>query len=365
MKKLGGILALSLAALVACDPAGLPPGDPVGALGFAVRPGAVQYPAPEASNLVYGGQMTLVPVGDCVLGFLGYPDGNGSHIPPTWRGADGCTRLELDQAPGYGPELAAFAVAAAVPGPDGSVLGLGPWFSRRDRSGAVVRLFQPEPDRRALALARAGRNLVGVGVRENPGGKPQPVVWVSGDEGRTAHEVELPRDRSAFWEPRAIAAEGDRVLVAGSGGAGVRVWASEDAGETWTASELQVRASDLYVTTALRTGGKWLLAGASAAGPLVVTGEPGDWKLEDPAALGDGRIRGGTVDKAGKPVLVGERSEQDSTGSGRSCSVVWTLDAGGWQRGELGCPGSTVSAAVLLQDGRVLLASRRDLWIRP
>ncbi len=364
MKRLGGILALSLAALVACDPGYVPPSDPVGALGFAVHPGAVEHPVPEASSSVYGGMMTLVPVGDCVFGLAGYPDGNGGHIPPTWLGADGCTRLVLDQAPGHGPEGAAFAVAAAVPGPDGSVIGLGPWFSRRDRSGAVVRLFQPQTDRRGVALTRAGRNLVGIGLRETPG-RPQPVAWVSGDEGRTAREVDLPLDRPGYWEPRAIAAEGDRVLVAASAGTGVRVWASADAGETWTVSEVQVRTSDLSVTTVLRTGGKWLLAGVSAAGPLVVTGEPGAWKLEDPAALGDGRIGGGTVDQAGRPVLVGDRRERDWTGSSRPCSVVWTLDAGGWHRGELGCPANSVSAAVRLPDGRVLLASRQDLWIRP
>ncbi|SEC58655.1 hypothetical protein SAMN04489727_4301 [Amycolatopsis tolypomycina] len=365
MRRLGGILALSLAALAACYPGHLPPGDPVGALGFAVRPGAVQHPAPQASSSAYGGRLTLVPAGGCVLGFLRYPDGNGGHVPPTWLGTDGCTRLVLDQVPNQVPEQAAFAVVAAVPGPDGSLIGLGPWFSRRDRSGAVVRLFQPGSGWWARALVRAGRNLVGVGVRDNPGGKAQPVAWVSGDEGRTAHEIELPRDRPAYWEPRAIAAEGDRVLVAGSAGSGARVWASEDAGETWTVSEVPVRASDVVVTTVLRTGGKWLLAGLSAAGPLIVTGEPGNWQLQDHATLGDGRISGGTLDKAGKPVLVGEYAERDRLGSSRTCSVVWTLDATGWQRGELGCPEDPVSAALRLPDGRVLLASRRDLWIRP
>ena len=162
-----------------------------------------------------------------------------------------------------------------------------------------------------------------------------------------------------------MAADGDRVLVAGSAGTAARVWSSGDAGETWRVSDVPVRGSELVVTTALRTGGKWLLAGISAAGPLVVTGEPGDWKLEDPAALGDGRISGGIVDAAGKPVLIGERSEQNWTGSSRPCSIVWTLDAGGWQRGELGCPRDPVSAAVRLADGRVLLASSRTLWIRP
>jgi len=368
MKKLGGILALSLAAVVACDPGDLPPGDPTGALGFVVRPGATQYPSPEGSVSGYEGLMTLVPVGDCVLGFGIYRAGNSARVPATWLGTDGCTRLELDSVPDGGPGQAAtaFPATAAVPGPDGSVIGLDQLFYRRDRSGEVVGLFRPELDRKAVALVRAGRNLVGVGTWEIPGGdRSEPVAWVSGDEGRTAREIGLPHDVPGHWSPRAIAAEGDQVLVAGSSGSDIRVWASSDAGETWTVSALQVRASEPWIGTVLRAGGKWLLAGASAAGPMVVTGEPGDWKLEDPAALGEGRIMGGTVDKAGKPVLIGDRIEQDRTGSSRPCSVVWVLDAGGWQRGELGCPRDVVSAAVSLQDGRVLLASSRDLWIRP
>jgi len=362
MKKLGGVLALSLAAVVACDPAGLPPGEPTGALGFAVRPGAIQHTLPDGSASPR--LMTLVPVGDCVVG-LGGNQVSSDRVPATWLGTDGCTRLALDPPPDGGSEQVdtAFTATAAVPGPDGAVIGLDRGFFRRDRSGAVVRQFQPESGGKGAALVRAGRNLVGVGTREVPG-RYDPVAWVSGDDGRTAHEIALPQDAPGYWSPRAIAADGDQVLVAGSLGAGARVWASGDAGETWTVSEIQVRASDLFVATVLRTGGKWLLAGVSAAGPLVLTGEPGDWKLEDPAALGDGRIVGGTVDKAGEPVLIGERTEQDRTASSRGCSVVWTRGAGGWQRGELGCPRDQVSAAVSLRDGRVLLASSRDLWIR-
>lgn len=114
-----------------------------------------------------------------------------------------------------------------------------------------------------------------------------------------------------------------------------------------------------------RAGGTWLLAGGSAAGAGVVTGEPGDWRLVDRAALGDDRVIGGTIDEAGKPVLIGERIEQDWSASTRPCSVVWALGTDGWQRDELGCPRASVSAAASLPDGRVLLASSRDLWIRP
>lgn len=363
MKKLAGILALSLAAAVACDPGNLPPGEPTGALGFAVRPGATEYPAAEGSVSAYEGLMTLVPVGDCVLGLGTYRTGSSGSVPATWLGRDGCTRLVLGPQPGRGLEQAAtaFEATAAVPGADGAVIGLGQWFYRRDRSGEVVRLFRPEPDRKAAALARAGHTLVGVGTREAAGGS-EPVAWVSGDEGSTAREIGLPSDGPGHWSLQAIAAEGDRVVVAGSSGTSARVWTSGDAGATWTASEVQ---ADFQISTVLRTGGKWLLAGASATGPMVVTGEPGAWKLVDPALLGDGRIIGGTLDKAGKPVLIGERIERDRTASSRACSVVWTLDAGGWQRGELGCPRDQISAAATLPDGRVVLASSHDLWIRP
>ncbi|MFJ9781033.1 hypothetical protein ACIRSS_15700 [Amycolatopsis sp. NPDC101161] len=363
MKKLGAILALSLAAVVACDPGSLPPGEPTGALGFTVRPGAIEYPASDGSVSAYEGLMTLVPVDGCVLGFGSYRTGNSGSVPATWLGGDGCTRLVLGPLPGRGLEQAAtaFAATAAVPGADGAVIGLDQWFYRRDRSGEVVRLFRPELDRKVVALARAGRNLVGVGTRPGPGGA-KPVAWVSGDEGRTAREIELPSDGPGYWSPNAIAAEGAQVLVAGSLGASPLVWASGDAGETWTVSKVQ---SDLQIGTVLRVGGNWLLAGGNAAGAVVMTGAPGNWRLTDPAALGDGRVIGGTVDKAGKPVLIGERIERDSSASSRPCSVVWALGAGGWQRGELGCPRDTVSAAASLPDGRVLLASSRDLWIRP
>ncbi len=262
MKKLGGILALSLAAVVACDPANLPPGDPTSGLGFAVRPGATQYPATDGSVSAYDGLMTLVPLGDCVLGLGTYRTGGTARVPATWLGADGCTRLVLDPVPHGGPEEAAtaFAATAAAPGPDGAVIGLDQWFFRRERSGEVVRLFRPELDRKAVALARAGRNLVGVGTRETPGGTTEPVAWVSGDEGRTAREIGLPHDATG-WTPKAIAAEGDQVLVAGSFGADARVWASGDAGETWTVSEVRVRASELRIGTVLRAGGNGCWAG--------------------------------------------------------------------------------------------------------
>lgn len=354
MKKLGGILVLSMVMLGACTPGQLPPGPPNGALGFVVRPGAVQGQPNTVSP-------TLVPVGDCVFGFG--PDSPGTHrAPGTFRGMDGCTRLVLERV--WQPE-SNFTAVAAVPGSGESMIGIGLSFVRLDRSGELLRGFKLEPDRQAVALARAGRNLVGVGYRDYYGEeRSEPVAWVSGDEGQTAREITLPQDGPGRWSPTAIAADGEQVLVVGSYGGDVRVWASGDAGVTWTVSKVLVRGSDLWFNTALRTGGKWLLAGGSAAGPLVVTGEPGDWTLEDPASLGDGRLNGGTVDKTGRPVLVGERTEEDWSGSRRSCSVVWVLDSG-WQRGELGCPADTVTAAVTLRDGRVLLASNTDLWIRP
>ncbi|MFJ1764748.1 hypothetical protein ACIOD2_30795 [Amycolatopsis sp. NPDC088138] len=145
MKKGGGILALSLAAVVACDPASLPPTEPAGALGFVVHPGATQYPSPDSPAPLFGD---------------GLP-GNGNRVPASWLGADACTRLVLGPVPDGGPKqaAAAFGATAAVAGPDGSVIGLGQeGFSRRDRSGEVVRLFRSEPGRNAVALVRAGRD---------------------------------------------------------------------------------------------------------------------------------------------------------------------------------------------------------------
>jgi hypothetical protein len=42
---------------------------------------------------------------------------------------------------------------------------------------------------------------------------------VSGDEGRTAREIELLNDAPGYWAPTAVAAEGAQILVAGSFGA--------------------------------------------------------------------------------------------------------------------------------------------------
>lgn len=348
MRKLWGLLTLLLVA--ACVPGQLPPGEPAGALGFAARPGAALISSASVSPV-------LVPVGDCVFGF----DLDGSErVASTRQGADGCTRLEADRTRKPSDPYDAIA---AVPGPGGSVLGIGQSFVRWDPSGEITRLFPLGPDRRAAALARVGRNVIGVGYREFTGEERSvPVAWVSEDEGRSAREVVLPQDRPGRWAPRAIASDGDQVLVAGALGADVRVWASGDAGATWTVSPVQVRTGDPWLSTVLRVAGKWLLAGGSSAGALVMTGGPGAW---EPVSLGEGRILGGTVDKAGDAVLFGDRTEWNrSQTSNRSCAVVW-VSGGGWQRGELGCPAEGITAAVTIRDGRVLLASNRDLWIRP
>ncbi|RSN25171.1 hypothetical protein DMC63_03195 [Streptomyces sp. WAC 05977] len=270
--------------------------------------------------------------------------------------------------------LALSLVAACVPGqlpPSEAKSALGfaarPGEARslgvQDPVVEAERLFRPGPDRRAVALARAGRNAIGVGVRELRGEeRSEPIAWVTEDEGRSVREIVLPQDRPGRWSPTAVAADGDRVLVVGSLGGEVRVWASGDAGATWTVSPVLVRGSDLWFSTVLRTEGKWLLAGGSAAGALVVTGTPGVWVT---ASLGDGRILGGTVGKAGEPVLFGDRVEwNQARTSNRSCLVVWVAE-GGWQRGELGCPADRLVAAVTLDDGRVMLKGDRDLWIRP
>ncbi|AUI62130.1 hypothetical protein [Amycolatopsis sp. BJA-103] len=270
--------------------------------------------------------------------------------------------------------LALLPVAACVPGqlPPGDPAGAlgfaarpgeGPSLARQDPAVEIERLFRPGTDRTPVALARAGRNVIGVGYREYTGEERSvPVAWVSADEGRGAREVVLPQDRPGYWAPRAIAADGDQVLVAGALGADVRVWASGDAGATWTVSPVPVRSGESWLSTVLRVDGKWLLAGGSSAGALVMTGGPGAW---EPVSLGEGRILGGTADKAGKAVLFGDRTEWNrSQTSNRSCAVVWA-SGGGWQRGELGCPAEGITTAVTLEDGRVLLASNRDLWIRP
>ncbi|MCU1683891.1 MAG: hypothetical protein JWQ81_4630 [Amycolatopsis sp.] len=86
----------------------------------------------------------------------------------------------------------------------------------------------------------------------------------------------------------------------------------------------------------------------------------------EPAEFGKGGITGGTVDRAGNPVLIGKTYEPHiEKQRTRYCSVVWTRDGSVWKRGDLGCGESPATVVTTLEDGRVLVAGNRDLWLRP
>ncbi len=391
MRRTGGILASAVVVVLVagCGEAVGTGGDngPKSALGFVAHPDATQFPSPDGKWVPANvGLKALVPVGDCAVGIGDYANGY-REVSANWKGADDCARLEIHPSPGSGgpgPEIAGEAgkgprgggltAVAAVPGPAGSVLGVGAGsgFARLDASGEVVQLTELRGKRQASALVRSGKNLVALGTAFLDANATEPVAWVSDDDGVTERTVVLPRDPAIDGAsgPHSAAADGEQILAASFAGVTAQVWLSKDAGGSWTVSKLPPLPKDANIEAVLRVGGEWMLVGASHDGrapnvPLIVTGEPGNWKIHDAAPLGTGDIVGGTIDKAGRLILVGKTSEPyEERKNTRYCSVVRVLEAGGWQRGELGCSESPVTSAVTLADGRVLLAGNRDLWLR-
>jgi hypothetical protein len=253
---------------------------PKSALGFTVHAGAVQFPADGdwvASNV---GLKTLVPVGGCVLGLGNYS--NGYHeVTANWTGDAGCAKLKIDPAPGSGgpgPEVVragngwrggGLTAVGAVPGPDGSVIGVRAKFARRDAGGTVTELAELRGQRDPRALARAGGNLVAVGTAFLDGQTTRPVAWVSDDEGKTERTVVMPVAAGVGGAngPWSVAAAGPELLAAGYSGPRLQVWASHDSGGSWAVSELPTPSPDqTLVYGILPVAGQWLLYGEVSNG---------------------------------------------------------------------------------------------------
>ncbi|WP_146241210.1 hypothetical protein [Actinokineospora spheciospongiae] len=382
MNRTGGVLAALLAiVLVGCGKA-----EESAPLGFAPHPGAVQAPWAHGDWVPENvGLRDLVPVGDCVVGVGTYANGY-RNVSANWLPDAGCARLDIRPAPdgsagggdfagerGRGWPGGGLAATSVVAGPADSVIGVyeSGQFARLDRTGEVVRLAKPGNVQRVTGLARAGGTLVAVGTAEEPASSP--IAWVSTDDGATVAGVPLPRDPASTHAtdlPWSVTAAGSTV-VAVTFGSPLSIWSSTDAGRTWTVEHLDDLPKSTNVEGVLPVGDRWLLYGSAEAErgpnrPVLISGTPGDWRLDDTAALGEGGIVAATVDARGLPVLLGRTylphvPEQNQT----YCSTVWTRTTTDWARGSLGCAQQPATAITTLRDGRVVIAGNRDLWIRP
>ncbi|WP_284745032.1 hypothetical protein [Amycolatopsis sp. RTGN1] len=358
------VVVLALVATACGQPAAAPADDgPKSALGFTAHAGAVEFPSDTDWIPTTGGLNALVPVQGCVLGIGDYATGN--RMPNVnWTGGADCTTLRI------GPIGGGLPAVAAVPGPDGSVLGAGAKFSHRDAGGTVIELGELRGRRDVRALARSGGNLVAVGTAFLDGQTTRPVAWVSDDGGKTERTVVLPLLAGVTGAngPSSVAAAGQELLAAGYSNPRLQLWASHDGGGSWTVSELSTPSDQTLVYGILLVAGQWLLYGETSNGyaqkPFVLTGKPGAWSTVD--TPGPGGIVAGTLDGRGNLVLAGRTLEpMRGNQRPRSCSAVLARDGQGWQRGELGCAEWPVRVATTLSDGRVMLAGNRDLWLRP
>jgi hypothetical protein len=364
--------------VAACGQAAGASDGPTSASGFTVHAGAVQFPTDGdwvASNV---GLKALVPVGGCVLGIGDYSNGY-REVTANWTGDAGCTSLKIDPAPGSGsagPEGSngwrggGLSAVAAVPGANGSVIGVHTKFRRREADGTLVELADLRGQRDPRALARSSGNLVAVGTAFLSGTTTSPVAWVSADDGKSERTVVMPIAEGAnpASGPWSVASAGPELLAVGYSNPHLQVWASHDGGGSWTVSELATPSDETLVYGVLPVSGQWLLYGETTDGhtqkPFVIKGKPGSWSTVD--MPGPGGVVAGTLDAHGAPVLaartMGHRQGSDLDWF---CSSVLVPAGSAWERGDLGCSGSPVTAAATLADGRVLLAGNRDLWLRP
>ncbi|MEV4058353.1 hypothetical protein AB0J55_44710 [Amycolatopsis sp. NPDC049688] len=375
------LVPLVLVLLVAAcgQPAAAPADGPKSALGFEAHAGAVQFPSDSDWVPDNVGLKALVPVNGCVLGLGTFANGY-RDVTANWTGDAGCTTLRFSPSPGRGgpgPEAAGngwrgggLPGVAAVPGPDGSVLGVHAKFARRDADGTVTELGELRGQRDPRALARSGGTLVATGTAFLDGRTTRPVAWLSDDEGKTERTVVMPVAAGAEGAdgPWSVVAAGPELLAAGFSNPHLQIWASHDGGGSWTVSELPTPPDQTLVSGILPVGGQWLLYGEVSDGrsqkPFVRLGKPGAWSTVE--VPGPGAVVGGTLDAHGHPVLaVRNREPFRDKQNTRYCSAVLAREGQAWQRGELGCGESPVRAATTLADGRVLIAGNRDLWLRP
>lgn len=348
--------------LAAC---GAPPAESDNAvLGFVPHPGAVEFPSATVDWVDEAtGLLALVPVGDCVTGIGSFATETGK-VPVNWSGDQGCAKLVLGPVPPAAAD-APRPITAAVALADGSIITAGEKFARRG-PGGKAKLSALEGYKETSALVKSGDRLVaiGTGVKNKTTG---PAVWLSDDGGVSSRRIDLPPSGKA--RPRVLGADGANLLAASGDASTVTLWSSSDRGEKWTASTSPA-GEDTTITGVVHAGAEWLVFGGAGREsgrrtPVLLRGNPGSWKAEGLAQLGEGGVVAGTVDKAGKAILLGRDYDRAKTVKlPRYCAAVWVQDGASWERGELGCAEQPPRLVTTLADGRVLIAGNRDLWLR-
>ena len=251
------VLALVLVAAACGQPEAAPADDgPKSALGFTAHAGAVEFPSDTDWIPTTGGLNALVPLKSCVLGIGDYATGN-RMLNANWTGAADCTSLRI------GPIGGGLPGVAAVPDPDGSVLGAGAKLSHRDPGGTVTELGELRGRRDVRALARSGAGLVAVGTAFLDGRTTRPVAWVSDDGGKTERTVVMPLAEGVTGAngPSSVAAAGPELLAAGCSNPRLQLWASHDGGGSWTVSELATPSDETLVYGILPVAGQLVHSG--------------------------------------------------------------------------------------------------------
>jgi hypothetical protein len=359
------LLALAVAGCGGPTQSTPPPAD------FVRHANAVQSGRWDGQPSASQGISHLVPFGECALGIGSYTDGH-RKFGVNWTGDAGCTSFTL---PAGQPSPGGLAATAAVAMPDGSVVGANTVLQRRNPDGSVTALADLHlraPDSRtdagylgvATSIVRSGDRLV-IGGGQTVDDKSTPLMWTSGDGGRTVAPAQLPPANGlvgpmAAYDNTVVAVE----QIAEDSQLGV--WRSVDGGRSWQLAELATGGTRPIITNVLRTAHGWLIVGNGedkdpAGRPFLATSSDGvAWQPVDTSKMSAGQVVDATVTKSDEVVLVGSAP---TSGSQFGCGVAWIGAVGSMRRVDLGCD-EPVKATTTLADGRVIVVGTSSVWVR-
>ncbi|HEX4221856.1 MAG TPA: hypothetical protein VHZ97_05820 [Pseudonocardiaceae bacterium] len=374
--------------------------------GFVRYANAVAFPPPYKGT-ESGAMLGLIPYGQCAMGLGEVED--ASTQPTYWSGGGDCEHLGMNGS-GTGEAEPDSGPASSHPGgslltggvvtADGSVIAVGEDQEHNDYNASsgqvysigsgmnlVTELDSPQnadkqwQDKNGQvmfnAIAQVGTTLLVGGRQSSPTSEGRPTIWSSTDGGRTLTPIDLPAPASLVAGVDAMAVHGDTVLALGNATADEQHdtligWLSTDQGRTWSDIGRQSFAAS-SISGIVFANGRWFAAGdtegAKMPEPVLLTSSDArHWQVTSlPAPQGGGSVTGLTVDRTGTPIVVGwtggPPSGQDATTT--ECGAIWlTTPPATWTDAATGCGGPTPTGVVTLADGRVLVASDHDLWIR-